>query len=176
MSERINYPTGSFTILDSQRASLIGLIPRLGYGRGYTSNEILEADRERIQSVMYELGYRNADVRVRQGVSLNGEDLIITFAVTEGIPTFIKEITIEGNNVFADSKLKAELPAIVGKEFSRARARNGVQKISAFYASEGYYDAKVNYSIIELPKTDEEESVKLFTTLSGKEKGLLSIR
>ena len=31
---------------------------------------------------MVDLGYRRADVEVRQGVSLEGENLIITFVVT----------------------------------------------------------------------------------------------
>lgn len=172
-TDKISYPEVA-TILDSQRASLIGLIPRLGYGRGYTSNEILEADRQRLESVMYELGYRNAKVQVRQGVSLDGEDLIITFFVTEGIPTYIRDIAIEGNNVFTDAQLRAELPDIEGKEYSRARARNGVQKIAALYAREGYFDAKVNFSIVELPElNNDEERVKIVYNVEKEGKKVL---
>src|SRR3712207_7619655 len=38
----------------------------------------------RSQARMRELGYRRAEVTVLQGVSLEGENLIITFDVTEG--------------------------------------------------------------------------------------------
>lgn len=138
-------------ILDTRKSSLLGIIPRLGYGRGYTSNETLESDRQRLQSVMRELGYRQARVTVRQGVAPTGDDLIITFAIEEGIPTVIESVEIAGNQEFSDAALQAELPELVGKNYSRARIRNGVRKISEIYSREGYYDARINYSIDELP-------------------------
>lgn len=151
------------TVLGSQEASLLGIIPFLGYGRGFTSAEILEEDRLTIKSLMRELGYRQNQVSVRQGVALNGEDLIITFVVNEGIPTRIADVAIEGNKEISTATLQAKLPDLEGKNFSRARARNGVKEISRFYSEEGFYDAKVNYSIVELPKTENatEELVKV---------------
>jgi outer membrane protein insertion porin family len=138
-------------ILDTQRASLLGLIPRLGYGRGYTSTEILEDDRQRVRSVMRELGYREAEVKVRQGVSPTGDDLIITFVVTEGPVTRISEVEITGNRAFDAARLQQELPALVGREYSRARIRNGAQKLTEFYANQGYFDARATFTIVELP-------------------------
>ena len=70
--------------LRTQKASAIGLIPLLGYGRGYTSLTLLEQDKRTIRNYMRDLGYRRAEVDVLQGVSINGESLIITFQVTEG--------------------------------------------------------------------------------------------
>ncbi|MDQ3179913.1 MAG: BamA/TamA family outer membrane protein [Acidobacteriota bacterium] len=151
------------TILKSQKASLLGIIPYLGYGRGFTSAEILEADRLTIKSLMRELGYRRSEVTVRQGVSLTGDDLIITFVVDEGIPTRINDVEIEGNKAFSSAALQAKLPTLTGKNFSRARARNGVKKLSEFYSEEGFYNAKINYSIVELTKDENatEELVKI---------------
>ena len=111
------------SVLKSQEKSLLGIIPFLGYGRGYTSTETLEQDRLTIKSLLRELGYRRADVTVRQGVSPNGEDLIITFIVTEGIPTRIAGVEITGNKAFSTDVLEAKLPSLAGKNFSRARAR-----------------------------------------------------
>ncbi len=151
------------TVLGSQQASLLGIIPYLGYGRGFTSVEILEEDRLTIQSLMRELGFRQNKVSVRQGVALNGEDLIITFVVDEGIPTRIADVEVEGNKLISTATLLTKIPDISGKNFSRARARNGVKEISKFYSEEGFYDAKVNYSLVELPKTENatEELVKI---------------
>jgi outer membrane protein assembly factor BamA len=165
------------TILDSQKASALGFIPLFGYGRGYTSAEILEDDRTRIQSLMRELGYRNARVSVRQGVSPNGEDLIITFVVEEGAPTRIADIDIEGNTAFSDATLQTELPDLVGKNFSRARARNGVKRLSEFYSKAGFYDAKVSYALVEQPKDTNaaEETVKVVIKSITKAKRFLSI-
>ena len=159
-------------VLESQEASVLGIIPFFGYGRGYTSIELLRRDQTTIQSLMRELGYRNARVGIKQGVSPNGEDLIITFVVREGLPTVIEDVEIEGNTSFSEATLITELPNIIGKNFSRARARNGVKKIAQFYSKEGYFDANVSYSIVELPKDENatEEKVKIIYKLENEGK------
>jgi outer membrane protein insertion porin family len=167
-TDRITYEDVA-PILDTQKTSLLSWIPRLGYGRGYTSNEILESDRQRLQSVMRELGYREARVTVRQGVDPTGDDLIITFAIEEGIPTVIESVEITGNQEFTDAQLRAELPELVGRNYSRARIRNGVQKLSELYSREGYYDARVSYSIDELPDQPDatEDRVRIVYTIEN---------
>ena len=156
-------------VLESQEASLIGIIPFLGYGRGYTSLKLLEDDRRTIQTLLYELGYRRASVRVRQGVATNGEDLIITFVVDQGIPTVVDEVEITGNAAFDKATLSSELPQLVGRNLSRARIRTGQKALVQYYANAGYYDAKLNYSVIELPEksNENEDRVKIVYTLEN---------
>jgi outer membrane protein insertion porin family len=151
------------TVLESKEANALGFIPLFGYGRGYTSATILRRDQTTIASLMRELGYRNAQVSARQGVSPNGEDLIITFVVEEGLPTRISDVEIEGSSQFSDDVLKAQLPDLVRKNLSRARVRNGVRRLSEFYSKEGFYDAKISYAIVELtePANAQEELVKI---------------
>ena len=138
-----------YTVLESQRANLLGIIPLFGYGRGYTSDRILEADAATIRSLLRELGYRDATVRALQGVSQNGENLIITFEVEEGLPTKVSEVEIRGNTAFSTAELKALLPSLEGLNFSRARVRNGQRRIAEHYSKAGYYDAKVEFSVDE---------------------------
>ena len=154
-------------VLETQEASILGIIPYLGYGRGYTSVKLLENDRRTIQTLLYELGYRRAAVRVLQGVAPNGEDLIITFVVDQGIPTVVDEVEIVGNNAFDDTALNAELPQLIGRNLSRARIRNGQKALVETYANAGYYDAKLNYSVIELPEKsgETEDRVKIVYTI-----------
>ena len=137
------------TVLGSQEANALGIIPVLGYGRGYTSEPILEDDQNTIKSLMAELGYRNAEVRVNQGVSLDGERLIITFEIEEGIPTVVTESTITGNTAVATADLEAQLPKLTGRNYSRARTRNAARKLSEYYSNLGYYDARVTTSLID---------------------------
>lgn len=160
------------TVLETQKASLLGIIPFLGYGRGYTSEEFLRKDVLTIKSLMSELGYRKADVTVRRGIALNGDDLIITFVVDEGIPTRISDIVINGNKAFSIDILKAELPNIVGQNYSRARARNGVKDIAEYYANAGFYYAKINYSIEEVSDmpNQTEDLVKIIYTIENEGK------
>lgn len=137
------------TVLGSQEANLLGIIPVLGYGRGYTSEAILNDDVDTVRSLMFELGYRDAQVRVNRGVSPNGDDLIITFVVEEGLPTVVTDVSITGNNAVTTAELVAELPPFTGRNYSRARTRNAARKLQELYSLRGYYDARVTPSLIE---------------------------
>jgi outer membrane protein insertion porin family len=161
------------TVLETQEASVFGVIPYLGYGRGYTSSELLADDRETIRSYMRELGYREATVTVRQGVSPNGEDLIITFVVNEGRPTRIDEVEIVGNSAFTSAELSARLPNLVGQNYSRAKARNGVRKLVEFYSNEGFYEASVNFEAEERSRDENEDRVKLIFRVNDEGKRVL---
>ena len=149
------------TILESQKASALGIIPFIGYGRGYTSAELLKQDADTVRSLMRELGYRNAKVTSKQGVSPDGENLIITFVVDEGKPTRIEDVDITGNNAFPDAILRNVLPNLVGQNYSRARIRNGQRKLAEYYSNQGFYDAKIIYSIIETGGDDAEDRIKI---------------
>ncbi len=151
------------TVLASQEKNLLGIIPLFGYGRGYTSLNILEEDAATIRSIMGELGYRNAEVRVNRGVSPNGEDLIITFEVEEGVQTVVGDVSIVGNTAVDTKTLMDLLPPLTGESYSRAKFRNAVQKLSEYYSNQGYYDARVSYSFEE-PKKDTatvDQKIKL---------------
>ena len=137
------------TVLESQEANILGIIPLFGYGRGYTSEKLLEEDASTIRSLLRELGYRDATVRVNQGVSPDGENLVITFVVDEGKPTVISDVEIAGNLEFSDAVLMEQLPPLVGKNFSRAKIRNGQRKLAEFYSQAGYFDTVVDFSIDE---------------------------
>lgn len=140
------------TVLGSKEANLLGIIPFFGYGRGYTSAAILEDDKNTIKSIMFELGYQDADVQVNRGVTPNGEDLIITFVIDEGIPTVVDEVTITGNKEVSTAELMAELPVLTGRNYSRARTRNAARKLSELYSRRGYYYARVIPEVTTDPK------------------------
>ena len=107
--------------LETQKASSLGLIPFLGYGRGYTSLALLEQDKRTIRNYMRDIGYRKADVTVLQGVSVDGESVIITFDVTEGPLTRIASVEVRGNTIYTDEQLLAELKTVIDSPFSRSQ-------------------------------------------------------
>lgn len=137
------------TVLSSQEANILGIVPVLGYGRGYTSETILEEDKNTIESLMRELGYNDVKVRVNRGVSLDGENLIITFEVEEGIPTVVTGVKITGNSAVPTAELTAQLPPLIGRNYSRARTRNAVRKLSEYYSNLGYYDARITSKLVD---------------------------
>ncbi|MEP6945449.1 MAG: POTRA domain-containing protein [Acidobacteriota bacterium] len=151
------------TVLESQEANALGFIPLFGYGNGFTSVAMLERDAATIKSLMNEIGYRDAQVHVNQGVSPNGQDLIITFVVDEGPPTVVDNVAVTGNTAIPTDVLLAQIPDLSGANYSRARTRNAVRKLAEFYSNKGYYDARVTSSIIEQKSgpLDAERKVKL---------------
>ncbi|HZM97909.1 MAG TPA: POTRA domain-containing protein, partial [Pyrinomonadaceae bacterium] len=147
--------------LKTQKQNPIGLIPFLGYGRGYTSLTLLEQDLRTVRAFMRDLGYRKAEVQVLQGVSVDGENLIITFQVTEGPLTRIAGVEVKGNKIYTDQRLRQQLRTVIGAPFSRSQARADGDRVSALYAREGFLNARLDFSVVELPKKGDEEQVRL---------------
>jgi outer membrane protein assembly complex protein YaeT len=168
--------------LRSSTANLLGVLPLIGrFGRGYTSEQALDHDRQVVQTRMRDLGYRHADVSVRQGISLESDNLIITFAVMEGALTRVAGIETRGNQIYTATQLRdARCPAeplpdesclVTGGPFSRAAARSDGERIRSHYARNGYIDAEVNLSVDELPvAANGDEQVRLVYNIaeSGK--------
>ncbi|MDQ2921136.1 MAG: hypothetical protein M3R52_05950, partial [Acidobacteriota bacterium] len=152
--------------LQTQKASALGLIPLLGYGRGYTSAALLEQDKRTIRSYMRDMGYRHADVVVLQGVSLNGESLIITFEVTEGSLTRIAGVEVRGNKIYTDKRLYDEMKIVLNSPFSRSQTRADGERLLGLYAREGYVDAHMDFSIVELPMKGDDEQVRLIYSIT----------
>jgi outer membrane protein insertion porin family len=151
--------------LRSQKASALGLIPFLSYGRGYTSLTLLEQDKRTVRNYMRDLGYRRAEVEVLQGVSVNGENLIITFNVTAGPLTRIAGVEVRGNKIYTEKRLRDELKTVIGAPFSRSQARFDSERVLALYSRDGYINARVVFSADELPKKGEDEQVRLVYTI-----------
>ena len=152
--------------LKTQKASPIGLIPWLGYGRGYTSLTLLEQDRRTVEAFMRDLGYRKAKAEVLQGVSINGDNLIITFQVTEGPLTRVAGVDVKGNQIYTEDRIRQELSTVVGAPYSRSQARIDADKVAALYSREGYVNARVDFSIVELPPKDNDEQVRLIYSIN----------
>ncbi|HEX6284840.1 MAG TPA: POTRA domain-containing protein, partial [Pyrinomonadaceae bacterium] len=152
--------------LKSQEANAIGLIPFLGYGRGYTSLTLLEQDRRTVRAFMRDLGYREAEVEVLQGVTIDGDSLIITFQVTEGPLTRIAGVDVKGNKIYTEDRIRQELTTIVGAPYSRSQARLDADKITALYLREGYANVRVDFSVVELPPRGDDDHVRLIYSIA----------
>ncbi len=152
--------------LKSQQANAIGLIPFLGYGRGYTSLTLLEQDRRTVEAFMRDLGYRKASAQVLQGVSIDGENLIITFQVTEGPLTRIAGVEVKGNKVYTDERIRRQLRTVIGAPYSRSQARSDGDRVLSLYSREGYINARVDFSVVELPKKGDDEQVRLVYSIA----------
>jgi outer membrane protein insertion porin family len=153
--------------LQSQKASPAGFIPFLGgYGRGVTSNAKLEEDRRTIEAHMRDFGYRKARATVLQGISPNGDNLIITFDVAEGPLTRVAEIQFRGHTAFTEDRLRKEVQTVVAGPYSPSQARADADRLLNLYAREGYIEAELQAATDELPKKGEDEQVRLVFTIT----------
>ena len=50
---------------------------------------------------------------------------------------------------------------VIGAPYSRSLARTDGDRVAALYSREGYVNARVDFSIVELPKKGDEEQVRL---------------
>ena len=153
--------------LRSQKASALALIPFFGYGRGYTSLTLLEQDRRTIRNYIRDLGYRSAEVEVLQGVSIDGENLIITFNVTQGRLTRIAGVEVRGNTIYTEERVRQLLRTVVGASYSRSQARADGDRLLGLYARNGYVNAQLDFSIVELPAKGDDEQVRLIYSLTN---------
>ena len=96
-----------------------------------------------------------------QGVSINGDNLIITFQVEEGPLTRIAGVEVKGNKIYTDERIRQELRTVIGAPYSRSQARADADRVAALYSREGYVNARVDFSIVELPKKGDDEQVRL---------------
>ena len=151
--------------LKSQKANSFGIIPFLGYGRGYTSIALLEQDKRTIAAHMREFGYRHSSVQVVQSVAINGEDLIITFKVTEGPLTRVAGVDIRGNKIYTEERLRREVRTVVGAPLSRGIARLDVDSLRNLYAHDGYIDAEIVPSLVELPGKGDDDQARIIYTI-----------
>lgn len=148
--------------LKSQKASAFGFIPFLGgYGRGVTSNALLEEDRRTIKAHMKNLGYLHNEVTVLQGISTTEDSLIITFQVEEKALTRVAEIEIRGETTFPEARLRQEINTIKDAPYSPAQVRADNDQLLNLYAREGFIEAEVQPSIDELPKKGDDDQVRV---------------
>jgi len=153
--------------LKSQKANVLGIIPYLGYGRGFTSLTLLEQDKRIIRAHMRDLGYRRATVTALQGIALTGEELIITFEVNEGPLTRVAGIEFQGIAAYPESRLRDEIKTIVGAPYSRSLVQQDADRILNVYARDGYLDAAMTPSIVEMPKKDGDEQVQVIYAMTN---------
>src|SRR5688500_6564116 len=153
--------------LRSQKANAIGLIPFLGYGRGYTSLTLLEQDRRTVEAFMRDLGYRKARAQVLQGVSIDGENLIINLQVDEGPPTRVAGVEVKGNQIHTEERMRQPCGTVIDATSSRSRSLSYGDRVAALYAREAYVGARIDFSVVELPKKGDDEQVRIVYAISS---------
>ncbi|MEZ0337761.1 MAG: outer membrane protein assembly factor BamA [Aquificaceae bacterium] len=125
---------------------------RLKLGRVLTREEMEYIKRKIIEAYAKE-GYPNVEVEYSL-VPKKGASKIV-YTIREGEPEYVKSIRFEGNKSFSSKKLLelmetkpvSLLAFRLKPPFSEEVLKEDVKKIRDFYRSEGFFEAKVDYSV-----------------------------
>ncbi|MGB0714314.1 MAG: outer membrane protein assembly factor BamA [Phycisphaerae bacterium] len=96
------------------------------------------ADATSIQAFYRDLGYLDARAGFRREISDNGEDLTLTFTISEGVLYRVEDITIEGNEVILTEELLETISTRVDEPVRRPFLDEDVKTIRNKYWELGY--------------------------------------
>lgn len=117
--------------------------------------------RQSILQLYKSKGFYNSTVKTSISYP-DDQGAVVEFIINEGEKIYIKDITIEGNQAFSDSKILDQIQT--GEHWfmswltesgllDQLKIKQDTQLIQAFYADNGYLDAKVSDPVI----TQDEE-------------------
>ena len=118
----------------------------------------VRADVARIVELYRRQGRFAASVEPKM-VSLDQNRVDVVFEITEGPKSKVRQINILGNEVFSDSKLRAQMATkearffrflSSGTSYDQDRLAYDQQKLRQFYLTEGYADFRVTSAVAEL--------------------------
>ncbi len=112
---------------------------------GALDEEQAERDALALQKFYHDEGFLDARVGYRLDFDpIQRSDLDLVFVIEEGPRYRIKEITFEGNTVFTESRLAAELKLAPGKFARDETLQQDIKRIRDLYGEIGYVAADVD--------------------------------
>lgn len=148
------------TLEDQMKSKIATPIPFFR-GRGITSDDMLRQDANLVTKRLRSVGYRRAHVEVRRGVSLKGDNLIITFDVNQGPRTYVEEVGLRGNQVMTTGELSQRLTIKPGDPLVESVLTNDTDQLLAAYNEPGFASAEVVYDVVDMGSVDGQDRVRL---------------
>lgn len=142
--------TGNLIVLDQE---IISAIKELKKGEAF-SQEKLETDLSKIQSLYFDRGYIFA--KIDESTSLNPKtgEVEIKLVVEEGRVAYVNKVKIEGNTLTRDIVIRRELKIYPGEEFDGNKLRRSKQQLNNL----GYFE-EVDYDIEDTEYPDRKDLV-----------------
>lgn len=147
-------------------------LPSFVSDAGVLKREETNNDVERIREILLNKGYLNAQVGL-PSVELSEDKkwFTVTFAIVEGEPFTVADVTFRGNTVFEEPELREKLKIKPGEIFQRQKIRDEITRLTELYGSKGYAFADVVPNVT--PNAEERTAV---ITLNIKEGEMMRIR
>lgn len=110
--------------------------------------EIIEADKAMLEDAYKSHGFVHAavtDVNVVFDEQSNNYD--ITYTINEGDMYYIKEVTMQSNEILKDEVLKAAIPVQPGQRYSVSKLRTSIERLRLLWGEFGYIFADIEPTI-----------------------------
>ncbi len=135
--------------------------------RSSFNEKILERDKERISSVLKNIGYYfpKIDIFIED---LKDNKINLTYKIDIGEKAKIKKISFIGDKKFKDKKLKSIIVSeeykfwkfVTGKKYLNENINKlDLRLLKNFYLNRGYYDVKIDSSFAKLINSNEFELI-----------------
>lgn len=120
---------------------------------GQFSDQLVRSSVKNLKAVYQSQGFSN--VQVTSSVAREGDDVQVSFHVTEGPRDVVNSLTIEGANTFPQSKFAPDgLKISAGQPYSQVNVLADRANIVANYLKAGYLTSAFRETASEVSKTD----------------------
>ena len=120
--------------------------------KGKVDNDVIDEDVEKLISYYRSLGFFRATVEKELNFDADNEWLTLTFHVNEGPRYMIRDVRLEGNQVYESKDLLASTEIRQGDYFDLGKVNGDVRLLKDAYGANGYIKADVQAT----PQFDEE--------------------
>ncbi len=110
---------------------------------GYFDADTAERDATTIQRFYRDEGFLDARVSYRSDLDQTGEDLTLTFVISEATRYRVEAIGFEGNTVYADDELQQNMTLQPNDFFRRQFLERDVDNLRTRYRENGYIYAEL---------------------------------
>lgn len=109
-------------------------------------------------------GYYAAKVKIDK-TELPRNRVQLTINIEEGEPAQIGRITLVGNSIYSDQRLKAQMQMAEGDEYSRPILQADIETLKSYYMDRGFARFQVKSSQVSL----SNDKTRVFTTINMEE-------
>ncbi len=153
---------GNNKISDSSLDELISI------RKGSYFSPFLEAEtKKKIKDKYKEKGYYSAQVEYVPSTEKNGK-IELTIVINEGKKVRVREIRIDGNNVYTATKLRRKMKTKESSffrsgKFDKIKFKEDLKQLLAFYNSEGFIDARIiSHEVKQTNETSLEIDIAIY--------------
>ena len=149
---------GSFGLSPSAARLKTKLVTKeaiLGFFGGLYKPESMDQDVAALKQYYRGLGFFDIAITAEPLFSRDRSSVEIQYTVNEGIPYKIRDITVNGNNVIATTRLRSNPEMRKGQYFNSLNLSKDVRTMMDQYGERGHYFA----SVVPVPKFTEQPGI-----------------